>query len=100
MTDDPVLSAFGCHTTLKPGATVLDKALFVADKVEWSRRGVSPSRTGRLSALESSLDAAACCSVHALGERRGSLTVIRRWVVAAHREMCGFSAFVDRVAPR
>lgn len=32
--DDPrILSAIGCHTTLKPGATPLDKLLFVADKI-------------------------------------------------------------------
>lgn len=38
VTDSGVLSAIGCHTTLKADATALDKLLVVADKLEIRNR--------------------------------------------------------------
>jgi predicted HD superfamily hydrolase involved in NAD metabolism len=84
-----VLNAVGCHTTLKRKASVLDKVLFVADKLEWDGVGVSPYRAAMLDALDHSLDQAACYYLHSLFERRESLPVIHPWLVAAHRELCG-----------
>ena len=58
--DDPdVLNAIGCHTTLKAGATQLDKVLFVADKIAWDQPGDPPYLDAILQALDHSLDAAA-----------------------------------------
>jgi len=37
-----VLDAVGCHTTLRPGASALDMALFLADKLRWDQPGVPP----------------------------------------------------------
>lgn len=93
VTDAAVLGAVGYHTTLKSGATDLDKVLFVADTVEWDQLGVPSNRDGMLRALESSLDGAAIRYLHALWERRDSLRVIHPWVTAAHRELCGCPAF-------
>ena len=86
--DEAVISAVGCHTTLKAGAGVLDKVLFVADKVEWDGAGVSPYRAAMLAALERSLDQAARYYLHALWERRERLPVLHPWLAAAHRELC------------
>ncbi|MCU0504056.1 MAG: HD domain-containing protein [Anaerolineae bacterium] len=35
VSDAAVLSAIGCHTTLKASPTTLDKIVFLADKVAW-----------------------------------------------------------------
>jgi HD superfamily phosphohydrolase YqeK len=88
VSDEDVLSAVGCHTTLKAGAGALDKVLFVADKVEWDGAGVSPYRAGMLEALETSLDAAAIYYLHSLWEQRHRLRVVHPWLAAAHAELC------------
>ena len=33
--DEGILSAIGCHTTMKPGMLPLDKVVFLADKLTW-----------------------------------------------------------------
>lgn len=40
--DQEILDAVGCHTTLKKNSTILDKVLFVADKIEWDQIGEPP----------------------------------------------------------
>lgn len=42
ITDERILSAVGCHTTLKAGASPEDMALFLADKLAWDRPGEPP----------------------------------------------------------
>ena len=54
-----VLSAIACHTTLRPGATLLDKVVFVADKISWDQPGPPPYLPSLLDALNVSLDSAA-----------------------------------------
>ena len=84
---EPVLSAIGCHTTLKANATVLDKVLFVADKIEWDQPDVSPYRKDLLTALEQSLDQAALFYIHYLWERRQTLKVIHPWLREAYEQL-------------
>ncbi|HZU86929.1 MAG TPA: bis(5'-nucleosyl)-tetraphosphatase (symmetrical) YqeK, partial [Anaerolineaceae bacterium] len=40
--DEGVLSAIGCHTTLKAQFSKLDLVLFVADKLAWDQPGEAP----------------------------------------------------------
>lgn len=42
ISDEQVLSATDCHTTLKAGADMYDMALFIADKLAWDQEGVPP----------------------------------------------------------
>jgi predicted HD superfamily hydrolase involved in NAD metabolism len=42
VTDEGVLSAIGCHTTMKPAMSPLDKVVFLADKLTWD--GSTPPR--------------------------------------------------------
>ncbi|MCL2518524.1 MAG: GNAT family N-acetyltransferase, partial [Oscillospiraceae bacterium] len=42
ITDERILSAVECHSTLKANPSVYDMALFVADKLAWDQEGVSP----------------------------------------------------------
>ena len=85
--DTGVLSAVGCHTTLKAGATALDKALFVADKLEWDQAGEPPYKAGLLAALDISLDEAAAYFVRYLWDRRETLFVVHPWLRDAHKDL-------------
>ncbi|MGI8688095.1 MAG: HD domain-containing protein [Thermomicrobiales bacterium] len=86
--NDAVLSAIGCHTTLKVAASTLDTVVFVADKVAWDQPGVPPYRDALLAALAPSLDAAALVYLDYLRERRATLGVIHPWLQAAYQERC------------
>lgn len=87
ITDAGVLSAVGCHTTLKADASPLDKVVFVADKIAWDQEGRPPYLGALEEALERSLDAAALVYLEYLWERRDDLPVLHPWVVAAHRQL-------------
>ena len=89
VTDIAVLNAIGCHTTLKAGASPLDKVLFVADKLAWDQPGEPPYRAALEAALVRSLDAAACVYLCYLWERRATLAVVHPWLAAAHAYFCG-----------
>ncbi|MEN8241321.1 MAG: bis(5'-nucleosyl)-tetraphosphatase (symmetrical) YqeK [Chloroflexota bacterium] len=59
VSDQGVLSAIGCHTTLKANPAQLDTLLFVADKLAWDQKGTPPYQTEMEQALEESLELAA-----------------------------------------
>jgi HD superfamily phosphohydrolase YqeK len=84
-----VLSAVGCHTTLKAGASRLDKVLFVADKLAWDQAGKPPFRDAMLAALDQSLDHAALAYLRYLWERRETLRVVHPWMREAYVELSG-----------
>ncbi len=82
-----ILSAIGCHTTLKPGASDLDKVVFLADKIAWDQPCVPPYRDRLLAALDLSLDAAALVYLEFLWQQRATLKVVHPWMAAAYREL-------------
>lgn len=85
--DEAVLSAVECHTTLKAGASLLDKVVFVADKVAWDQSGVPPYLPEITRALERSLDEAVLCYLEYLWQRRADLAAVHPWFVRAYHEM-------------
>ena len=85
--DEAILSAVGCHTTLKANATRLDKVVFLADKLAWDQPGVPPYYDAMLAALEQSLDAATLVYLRFLWDRRETLRVIHPWLVEAYQQM-------------
>lgn len=87
VTDHGILSAIGCHTTLKGNATRLDKVVFLADKIAWDQAGNPPYLGKVITALEVSLDAAVLEYLNYLWERRDQLQVIHPWFVAARDEL-------------
>lgn len=89
--DAAVLSAIGCHTTLKAGASEIDKVVFVGDKIAWDQPGRPPWLELILDALTDSLDAAALVYLSYLWEQRETLPVLHPWAAAAYHEL------VDRV---
>lgn len=86
--DGSILSAIGCHTTLKAGASLLDKVVFVADKVAWDQPGDPPYLDAIMTALARSLDDAAFCYINFLWQRRESLAVVHPWLVEAYNQYC------------
>ena len=58
VTDEDVLSAVACHTTLKADASPYDMALFLADKIAWDQPGEPPYLNAVIRALETSLEKA------------------------------------------
>ena len=85
--DAAILSAVGCHTTLKAGAGLLDKVLFVADKLAWDQPGHAPFHNDMHAALGHSLDQAALVYLGYLWEQRAKLRVLHPWAQAAYNEM-------------
>ena len=81
------LSAIGCHTTLKANASLLDKVVFVADKIRWDQAGEPPYLSDLQQALDRSLDQAVFCYLDYLWQQRATLRVIHPWLAAAHAQL-------------
>ena len=90
--DAAVLSAIGCHTTLKADATAFDTVVFVADKIAWDQPGVPPYLGDLLVALTHSLDAAALSYLRYLWEGRETLGVIHPWFRNAYEQRAATGA--------
>lgn len=83
--DPAVLSAIGCHTTLKAGASRLDKVVFLADKLAWDQVGVPPYLSAMQSGAVRSLDAAALAYLDYLNVLK--LGDLHPWAAAARAEL-------------
>jgi predicted HD superfamily hydrolase involved in NAD metabolism len=86
--DPEVLSAIGCHTTLKPNAANLDKVLFVADKIAWDQAVNPPYLLEMANAALHNLDKAAFVYIRSLMERQTSLSgPLHPWLVEAYYQL-------------
>lgn len=83
-----ILSAIGCHTTLKPGANTVDLVLFVADKIAWDQPGRPPYASQMMKALDISLERSALVYLERLWENRFSLPApLHPWAAAAREDI-------------
>lgn len=87
VTDTEILSAIGCHTTLKRDASLLDKIVFVADKIAWDQVGTPPYLDDLLVGLEQSIDHAAFVYLDYLWQMRDKLKVLHPWTAEAHVQL-------------
>jgi predicted HD superfamily hydrolase involved in NAD metabolism len=87
ISDLEILGAIGCHTTLKAGASDLDKVVFLADKIAWDQSGAPPYIENLSRALKESLDAAVLVYLNFLWNRRGQLRVVHPWLIEAKKEL-------------
>jgi predicted HD superfamily hydrolase involved in NAD metabolism len=85
--DPAILSAIGCHTTLKPNAAPLDMVVFLADKIAWDQPGAPPYRNALLAASHRSLEAACLVYLTYLWQQRESLAVVHPWMAAAYHAL-------------
>ncbi len=84
-----ILSAIGCHTTLKVGASDLDKLVFLADKISWDQDGEPPYLAEVTKALDNSLDAACLAFMDWLLSPEGGIRVVHPWLKVAYKELGG-----------
>lgn len=82
-----VLSAIGCHTTLKAGASLLDKIVFIADKIKWDQPGEPPYLVELETAVAHNIDDACRVYLNYLWQQRESLRYIHPWFQAAYQEL-------------
>lgn len=92
ITNMEVLSAMGCHTTLKAKASLTDKIVFVADKIAWDQAGTPPYIEELEAGLERSIDAAALAYLDYLWRLRGQLRVVHPWVIEARNHLKGIAS--------
>jgi predicted HD superfamily hydrolase involved in NAD metabolism len=82
--DELILSAIGCHTTLRANSTKLDRVLFVADKIEWDQKGTPPYIEELKEQLNISLEHGAFAYIKYLWDQRDSLKVVHPWLADAY----------------
>ena len=87
VTDSETLSAIGCHTTLKQDASLLDKVVFVADKIAWDQPGQPPYLNEILAGLDKSVDHAAFVYLDYIWQMRASLKVLHPWTAQSHAQL-------------
>lgn len=85
--EEDILSAVGCHTTLKKDSGDLDKVLFVADKIKWDQPGEPPYLHEIKRQLEHSLDLAAFEYIQYLWVQKEKLKVVHPWLKDAYYEL-------------
>jgi predicted HD superfamily hydrolase involved in NAD metabolism len=85
--DIAILTAIGCHTTLRRDASVLDKILFISDKLEWDQDGEPPYWEQVAGVVERSLDEAAWWYLDYLWAQRDTLAAIHPWLIEAHQQL-------------
>lgn len=83
--NDEILSAIGCHTTLKAKASKLDMVLFVADKIEWDKEGIPPYLSEIEKGLSVSLECGAFSYINYILDDSKSLKVIHPWLIEAYK---------------
>ena len=84
--DPSILHAVRCHTTLRARASLLDKVVFVADKIAWDQAGAPPYLDEITQALRRSLDDAVWCYLDTLWQQRATLAAVHPWFVDAYLE--------------
>ncbi len=87
ITDKQVLNAIACHTTLKAGATTLDKIVFLADKLAWKPKDTPAFMPLVRKQLDKSLDDAAYCYLFNSLEDNKAHKVVHPWARAALEEL-------------
>jgi predicted HD superfamily hydrolase involved in NAD metabolism len=89
ITDTEILEAVACHTTLRAQSTLLDKVLFVADKIAWDQNGEPPYIQDLNKNLNKSITHGAFSYINYLWERKDTLKVVHPWLKEAYEDLKG-----------
>lgn len=90
ISDEEILSAIECHTTLKKCPSKYDMSLFIADKLAWDREGIPPFYEEVNAALAISLEAACWKYMkHMVGN--GMILYPHDWFTEAYEQLKGIS---------
>ncbi|MGX7010946.1 HD domain-containing protein [Lactococcus cremoris] len=85
ITDENILSAIECHTTLKENFTELDLIVFLADKISWDGGDNVPFKEGLLTALSVNLQSAALYYIDFI--INDGLKVAHPWLLEAKKDL-------------
>lgn len=88
VTNPAILSAIESHTTHKPDASMVDKILFVADKISWNLPGDHEYllvMREKVNALE--MDQAILIYLDSLWEQREKLKLVHPWLIRAREQL-------------
>ncbi len=84
ITNERILNAIGCHTTLKDNPTPLEMIVFIADKLKWDQEGIPPYFINVQEGLKQSLENGVFAFVKYLYHNQSSLKVVHPWLVDAY----------------
>lgn len=87
ISDVELLHAISCHTTLRPNSSLLDKILFVADKLSWDQSDAAPYLKEMRRGLETSLEEAAKIYLTHVWRNRMHMKVVHPWLAEAYQEL-------------
>ncbi|WP_164508050.1 HD domain-containing protein [Lapidilactobacillus wuchangensis] len=85
ITDNNMIAAIECHTTLKGQFTDSDLTLFLADKIAWDQPGTPPYLPELQQALATSKADAALVYLNYL--RQNDLKVVHPWLIDAYQTL-------------
>lgn len=86
--DQEILMAIECHTTLKQGATLFDKVVFIADKVSWDMPGEHDYLNEvRAHADNGDLDMAVFAYLDHVWSQRDKMKLVHPWLIEARMEL-------------
>ena len=78
--EETILSAIGCHTTLKSNPSQYDMALFIADKLSWDQKGNPPFHDILIKSLSISLEKACLTYINYIIEN-GMILHPHSWLI-------------------
>ena len=84
--NEDILSAIGCHTTLKAHPSVYDMIVFLADKIAWDQQGEPPYLAMLEKDLEISLQKA-CFDFIEMQWKEGHLLYPHQWIKEAYTDL-------------
>lgn len=84
ITNESILSAICCHSTLKANPSKLDMILFIADKLMWDQGGMPPYYDLVQEGLAKSLEHGVFAFARYMYENKSSLKVLHPWLVDAY----------------
>lgn len=84
ISNEDILSAIGCHTTLKKEYKQLDLLLFIADKIKWDQNGIPAYLEDVVSGLNISLEHGAYAYIRYLVDNKSNLKVVHPWLMNAY----------------
>jgi putative nucleotidyltransferase with HDIG domain len=87
ITDESILNAIECHSTLRAGAKELDLVLFAADKLQWDSEDNKLFKKAMLDGLEKSLEQGTFAYVKYKYDNKEKMEVVHPWTVEAYEDL-------------
>lgn len=86
--DEEILNAIECHTTLKAQSTLLDKVLFISDKISWELPGEHAYlKDIKQKVNNDQLIEGILIYLDHIWDNRSSMKLVHPWLIAAREEL-------------